>query len=68
MPVRTTTGARPARELVGPGDLALGDVERAAGEEAHAALRLGRLVLRERVQRVRLVFVVPDVAVPARES
>ena len=47
-------------------DLALGHVEAAPREEAHAALRVGGLVLREGVQLVRLVFIVANIPVSNR--
>ena len=50
-------------ELVGTRDLALGDVKRASGKEAHASLGVGRLVLREAVKLIGLVLVVADVAI-----
>ena len=53
-------------DLVSTRDLAVGDGEAAAGKEAHAALRVGRLVLCEREQVVVLVLVVADVPVTAK--
>ena len=54
------------RKLIRTGDLALRDVERAAGEEAHAALGVGRLVFGEGVKGVGFVLEVADVAVTVR--
>lgn len=44
-------------------DLAVGHTEAAAREEAHAALRVGRLVLCKREEVVGLILVVADVSV-----
>ena len=52
-----------ACNLVRARDLALVRVECATGEEAHAALRVGGLVLRKGEQVVVLVFVVAHIAV-----
>ena len=49
--------------LVCTRDLAIGDVEGAAGKEAYAALGFGGFVFGQGVERVRFVFVVADIAV-----
>lgn len=49
--------------LVRTCDFALGNVECAARQEAHPALRVGRLVLRKAIQLVILVLVVPDITI-----
>lgn len=53
------------RDLVCASDLAVGDTERAARQEAHPALGITRLVLREGVERVRLPLVVAHITVAA---
>lgn len=50
-------------ELVGPCNLAIGNIQSAAREEAHAPLGVCRLVFCERVERVALVLVVANVAI-----
>lgn len=52
-----------AGDLVGTGDLALGDVEGASWDKTHPALRCGGLELGEGVEVVGFEFVVADVSV-----
>lgn len=52
-----------ARKLVRTRNFALGDIKRTTRQEAHAALRVRRLVLSEGVKSVGLVLIVTNVAV-----
>lgn len=55
-------------DLVGARDLAVCNVECSPGKEAHAPLRIRGFVLRQGVQRIGLILVVPDVTITDKRT